>query len=143
MNVYVGDDGKLHFVNSGGADTVLPFNFINSFTQTISWNGRWTNFGGTATESTIISVLEDADAKRIIINFQTVDTARGTNRGLWVETQYGEIASFVPNGSGAPPNINQDYVYNISNNPDAITIRCLFGNTQGSNWVFRLTVEFG
>ena len=26
MNVYVGGDGKLHFVNSGGADSVLPFN---------------------------------------------------------------------------------------------------------------------
>lgn len=27
MNVYVGeDDGKLHFVNSAGADSVLPFN---------------------------------------------------------------------------------------------------------------------
>ncbi len=26
MNVYVGSDGKLHFVNSGGADSVLPFN---------------------------------------------------------------------------------------------------------------------
>ena len=25
MNVYVGGDGKLHFVNSGGADSVLPF----------------------------------------------------------------------------------------------------------------------
>ena len=26
VNVYVGGDGKLHFVNSGGADSVLPFN---------------------------------------------------------------------------------------------------------------------
>ena len=25
VNVYVGGDGKLHFVNSGGADSVLPF----------------------------------------------------------------------------------------------------------------------
>lgn len=25
VNVYVGSDGKLHFVNSGGADSVLPF----------------------------------------------------------------------------------------------------------------------
>lgn len=25
VNVYVGSDGKLHFVNSGGADTALPF----------------------------------------------------------------------------------------------------------------------
>lgn len=26
INTYVGEDGKLHFVNSTGADTVLPFN---------------------------------------------------------------------------------------------------------------------
>ena len=27
MNLYVGeDDGKLHFVNAGGADSVIPFN---------------------------------------------------------------------------------------------------------------------
>lgn len=25
VNVYVGSDGKLHFVNSGGADSALPF----------------------------------------------------------------------------------------------------------------------
>lgn len=25
IRTYVGTDGKLHFVNSGGADTVLPF----------------------------------------------------------------------------------------------------------------------
>ena len=143
VNVYVGEDGKLHFVNSGGADSALPFNFIKSFTQTISWNGRWTNSGGTATESTVIDVPENTDVKRIIINFQTVDTAPGDNRGLWIETQYAEIASFVPNGSGTPPNINQDYVYDVSSNPGTITVRCLFGNARGSNWVFKLTVEFG
>lgn len=26
VRIYVGTDGKLHFTNSGGADTVLPFN---------------------------------------------------------------------------------------------------------------------
>lgn len=33
VNVYVGGDGKLHFVNSGGADSALPFNvepYINT-----------------------------------------------------------------------------------------------------------------
>ena len=29
VNVYVGSDGKLHFVNSGGADSVLPFNKVS------------------------------------------------------------------------------------------------------------------
>lgn len=32
MNVYVGGDGKLHFVNSGGADSVLPFNPFKGYT---------------------------------------------------------------------------------------------------------------
>lgn len=30
VNVYVGSDGKLHFTNSGGADSVLPFSSINA-----------------------------------------------------------------------------------------------------------------
>lgn len=35
INIYVGEDNKLHFINSGGADSVLPFNKISasSFTQ--------------------------------------------------------------------------------------------------------------
>jgi hypothetical protein len=31
VNVHVGDDGKLHFVDSAGADTVLPFSGENGF----------------------------------------------------------------------------------------------------------------
>ena len=30
VNVYVGSDGKLHFTNSGGADTVLPFSPVKN-----------------------------------------------------------------------------------------------------------------
>ena len=31
--MYVGGDGKLHFVNKAGADTVLPFNFDLDFNR--------------------------------------------------------------------------------------------------------------
>ena len=30
VNIYVGEDGYLHFVDSAGADTVLPFNNVTS-----------------------------------------------------------------------------------------------------------------
>lgn len=39
MNVYVGGDGKLHFVNSGGADSALPFNTIPSLELIINKDG--------------------------------------------------------------------------------------------------------
>lgn len=35
MNVYVGDDGNLHFKNWAGADTVIHFNKENSFTELV------------------------------------------------------------------------------------------------------------
>ena len=42
MNVYVGGDGKMHFVNSGGADSVLNFNKGKLYTITgiaKGWSG--------------------------------------------------------------------------------------------------------
>lgn len=38
VNVYVGADGKLHFVDSGGADSVLPFNSISNYKITHAWD---------------------------------------------------------------------------------------------------------
>lgn len=39
VNVYVGSDGKLHFVNSGGADSVLPFSQKATITFTTELHG--------------------------------------------------------------------------------------------------------
>lgn len=40
IKVYVGSDGKLHFVNSGGADTVLPFSRMASGQEAVGTPGR-------------------------------------------------------------------------------------------------------
>ena len=39
VNIYVGSDGKLHFVNSGGADSVLPFSPKATITFTTELHG--------------------------------------------------------------------------------------------------------
>ena len=36
INVYVGSDGKIHFVDKDGADTALPFNNNVSFETLLS-----------------------------------------------------------------------------------------------------------
>ena len=40
VKVYVGSDGKLHFVNSGGADSVLPFSRTASGSEYVGDAGR-------------------------------------------------------------------------------------------------------
>ena len=40
VRVYVGSDGKLHFVNSGGADSVLPFSRMASGQEAVGTPGR-------------------------------------------------------------------------------------------------------
>ena len=59
VNVYVGSDGKLHFVNSGGADSVLPFSsgveFLDSkYTAT---SGQWLEYTYTVKENCHILVV--------------------------------------------------------------------------------------
>ena len=48
IKTYVGDDGKLHFVNSAGADTVLPFSSVANITYmevicVCGWSDRNSN----------------------------------------------------------------------------------------------------
>lgn len=50
VNVYVGDDGKLHFVDSAGADSALPFNNgafqnVGSVGLSISGDSSYVNCG--------------------------------------------------------------------------------------------------
>ena len=49
INLYVGGDGKLHFVNKDGADSALNFSSYTTETKTWSWsaNGDGSNYGGT------------------------------------------------------------------------------------------------
>lgn len=54
VNVYVGSDGKLHFVNSGGADSVLPFN--NKPEYHVVSAGRSINLSTYAVSSTNITI---------------------------------------------------------------------------------------
>lgn len=39
INIYVGDDKKLHFVDKDGADSVLPFSSISNFTLVLNCTG--------------------------------------------------------------------------------------------------------
>ena len=41
VNLYVGSDGKLHFVNGAGADTVIPFNSKKAITVTVYAKAVW------------------------------------------------------------------------------------------------------
>ena len=44
VKTYVGSDGKLHFVDASGADTVLPFNGLDSLNMLIIWYDRYSGF---------------------------------------------------------------------------------------------------
>lgn len=54
IKTYVGTDGKLHFIDATGADSVLPFKNGVSAIPTIIANGSWT--WGTATNTHNVNV---------------------------------------------------------------------------------------
>lgn len=68
VNVYVGSDGKLHFVNSGGADSVLPFNNKPAY-YTVS-TGRELAVSTYAEESIKITI-PDRDGKTAVGGYIT------------------------------------------------------------------------
>lgn len=68
VNVYVGSDGKLHFVNSGGADSVLPFNNKPTY-YTVS-TGRELAVS-TYSEKSIKITIPDRDGKTAVGGYIT------------------------------------------------------------------------
>lgn len=68
VNVYVGSDGKLHFVNSGGADSVLPFNNKPTY-YTVS-TGRELAVS-TYAESSVRINIPDKEGKTVVGGYIT------------------------------------------------------------------------
>ena len=52
VNVYVGSDKKIHFVNSAGADSVLPFNNLNG-QMGVAICASWQTTSGTYKSATL------------------------------------------------------------------------------------------
>lgn len=75
VKVYVGSDGKLHFVNSGGADSVLPFSPFNGCVITVSYTLSVTTRSGDPITSTsgafTITVSKNGAVSSNISEFHT------------------------------------------------------------------------
>ena len=79
VNVYVGGDGKLHFVNSGGADSVLPFN--NKPTYYVVSTGRELAVS-TYAESSVKITIPDKEGKTVVGGYITNIRVYNSNGNL-------------------------------------------------------------
>lgn len=79
VNVYVGGDGKLHFVNSGGADSVLPFN--NKPTYYVVSTGRELAVR-TYAESSVKITIPDKEGKTVVGGYITNIRVYNSNGNL-------------------------------------------------------------
>ncbi len=77
MKTYVGTDGKLHFVNSAGADTVLPFSNSN-----IDYSNCYTDlaiFKGSQTAYHNIVITRELPKGKYIVSWSTFWTWYNNN----------------------------------------------------------------
>ena len=139
INMYVGEDGKLHFVDCEGADTVLPFNHITSI------SGIFYAYltGGNTETYTTINKLDDADITKIIIK---------VNRQLATSTyirliSYKNLNSTIIaqySNNNQPPALNTDIEFEISDAPDYIRIQAqTVSGGQMQYTTVSYVVEFG
>ena len=75
VNVYVGSDGKLHYVNKDGADSALPFNPFNGCVITVNFTLSVTTRSGNTVTSTsgsmIINVSKEGSITSNASEFKT------------------------------------------------------------------------
>lgn len=74
VNVYVGSDGKLHFVNSGGADTALPFRGSGTaYIACVSSGGSYpNNTEYVIDKDTTVKILTTNDYMHVYLNNEEI-----------------------------------------------------------------------
>ena len=74
VNVYVGSDGKLHFVNSGGADTALPFRGSGTaYSACVSSGGSYpNNTEYVIDKDTTVKILTTNDYMHVYLNNEEI-----------------------------------------------------------------------
>ena len=74
VNVYVGSDGKLHFVNSGGADTALPFRGSGAaYIACVSSGGSYpNNTEYVIDKDTTVKILTTNDYMHVYLNNEEI-----------------------------------------------------------------------
>lgn len=104
VNVYVDGDGKIHFVNSGGADSVLPFSagkaYKGTFSDTDSNRGNaikidlkpLIDWWGDVNLS--VAVITNVSADNNIQSFSYATTKYDNQTGVLTITQSGGSRTF-------------------------------------------------
>lgn len=93
IEVYVGNDGKLHFVDSGGADSVLPFNKADSWTLKITFKvnqNNWSDtYGKYVAEATAVGTFTIVNTKGAL----KISSSGGSTSPCGDEDQYANITN--------------------------------------------------
>ena len=117
INVYVGEDNKLHFVDCEGADSVLPFSHPTKI------SGLFYAYlpAGNMESYTIIDKLENADITKLTIRVNRQIAGQTYIRVISIKEDIPTtIIQYTLNSQ--PPLLNGDIEFEISGSPDSIKI---------------------
>lgn len=98
----MGADGKIHFVDGAGADTVLNFNSLTDFPQKIKVSSKSITTT-TGTGKRTVSVADIIPSNGYIIGFQQIQAISYTlrysydpvNRTISYDGQVGSVTNFI------------------------------------------------